>query len=156
MVPRWAIPPPFPIPMLSLQSTTCVIRPIDMSLVPLEDDRAPAPLCPGVCHPEHSLVLNRTVLRIIRGRHLGLHELALLQGVREVGKDLVAHLPDDGNGVRVLQLEDDGSYLDLELELLAPDVDDLPARVGIWEPPSRPFGNGGREAGPVQGHPPHH
>src|SRR5512136_2976870 len=98
MVPRWAIPPPFPIPMLSLQSTTCVIRPIDMSLGPLEDDRAPAPLCPGVCHPEHSLVLNHTVLRIIRGRHLALHELAHLQGVRDIDEYLVEHLPDDENG----------------------------------------------------------
>jgi hypothetical protein len=34
-------------------------------------------------------------------------------------------------------------------------MDDFPARVGVWKPSPRPFGDGGREAGPVYNQPPH-
>src|SRR5512137_2153995 len=53
MVPRWAIPPPLPMPIASRQSTTWVTRPIGIVLLSLDDYGAGTAL--WISHPDDIL-----------------------------------------------------------------------------------------------------
>jgi len=141
IVPRWARPPPLPIPMLSRQSTTWVTLPI--GILPGTLNYGGAAFLSRINKPENLFVSIRSISSVIGHRRFGLHVPSLLDSAGEsfIGKDFVYCLLDAWYIRVVLELQNDCSDLYLELDVLVSNVDDLAVGMGVGLPPCRPVRN---------------
>src|SRR5512136_2929079 len=112
MVPRWAIPPPLPMPIASRQSTTWVTRPIGILFGSLNDYRPG--LAVWISKAEHFLVRIRAVLAVIDKRRFGLHELSLLDPAGKIGEEGFDCGFECGDDIAILELEQNSAYVNLE------------------------------------------
>src|SRR5512136_50658 len=102
MVPRWAIPPPLPMPIDSRQSTTWVTRPIGILFCSLKDYGSG--FAAWISKSEHFFIRVRTKLAVIDKRRLGLHEPAFLHPEGKISEHRFDCGLDCGNDITVLEL----------------------------------------------------